>query len=68
VHTREPSEGRAEQQLSTDKLESDAYYVETTVPEVKAADAVPDTISQGKVVKQGKAAVIHQEPKYRKLQ
>jgi hypothetical protein len=27
-----------------------------------------DTVSQGKVVKKGKAAVAHQDPKYRKLQ
>jgi hypothetical protein len=56
-----------EQQLSDDSLESGAYYVET-VPEVKAADAVPDTVKDGKVVKKGKAAVAHQDPKYRKLQ
>jgi hypothetical protein len=56
-----------EQQLSADKLETDAYYVETA-PEIKAADAVPDTVSNGKVVKKGKAAVAHQDAKYRKLQ
>ncbi len=46
---------------------SGAYYVET-VPEVVAADAVPDTVTDGKVVKKGKGAVAHQDPKYRKLQ
>ena len=56
-----------EQQLSPDKLESGAYYVETR-PEVAAADAVPDTVKNGTVVKKGKAAVAHQDPKYRKLQ
>jgi hypothetical protein len=57
----------AEQQLSDDALESGAYYVET-VPEVVAADAVADTVKDGKVIKKGKAAVAHQDPKYRKLQ
>jgi hypothetical protein len=56
-----------EQQLSPDKLESDAYYVETA-HEILAADAVPDTVTNGKVVKKGKAAVAHQDAKYRKLQ
>jgi hypothetical protein len=56
-----------EQQLSADKLESDAYYVETAA-EVKAADAVPDTVNKGKVGKKGKAAVAHQDSMYRKLQ
>jgi hypothetical protein len=57
----------AEQQLSTDTLQSGAYYVEI-VPEVVAADAVDDTVKNGKVIKKGKAAVAHQDPKYRKLQ
>jgi hypothetical protein len=56
----------AEQQLSEDQLESGAYYIETA-REVEAAEAVPDTIKDGKVVKRGKAAVAHQDPKYRKL-
>jgi hypothetical protein len=56
-----------EQQLSSDTLQSGAYYVET-VPEVVAADAVADTVTGGKVIKKGKAAVAHQDPKYRKLQ
>lgn len=56
-----------EQQLAPDALESGAYYVET-VPEVVAADAVADTVKDGKVIKKGKAAVAHQDPKYRKLQ
>lgn len=36
--------------------------------EVAAADAVADTVKDGKVVKKGKAAVAHQDPKYRTLQ
>ncbi len=56
-----------EQQLAPDKLEKDAYYVEVA-PEVLAADAVPATVNaKGKVTKKGKAAVAHQDPKYRKL-
>jgi hypothetical protein len=56
-----------EQQLAPDTLEDDAYYVETA-HEVLAADAVPETVTNGKVVKKGKAAVAHQDAKYRKLQ
>jgi hypothetical protein len=84
VHSREPSETRAEepaaramtnlvalwgpeQQLAADKPENDAYYVETA-HEVLAADAVSETVTNGKVVKKGKAAVAHQDAKYRKLQ
>jgi hypothetical protein len=58
VHTREPSEARAEEPTAR----AIADLVAAT------ADAVPDTFNECKVVKKGKAAVAHQDPKYRKLQ
>jgi hypothetical protein len=56
----------AVEQLATDKLVKDAYYVEVT-PAVAFKAAVPDTVKDGKVVKKGKPEVAAQDPKYRKL-
>jgi hypothetical protein len=56
-----------EEQLAPDKLEKDAYYVETK-PAVAFKAAVPAvTDAKGKVIKKGTAEVAAQNATYRKL-
>jgi hypothetical protein len=55
-----------EQRLPADRLVAGAYYIETK-PEVAAVDAAPETVVDGKVTKKGRAAVAHEDAKYRRL-